>query len=459
MEPSVQTGDPHAEVIRRGVLAEARAEARSAACRFTDGGTIVVSSHMAAHITPGDEISFPLAIDSASAGTELYVRKTSPSGRARDLYQAPIRYAAQPKPDKREQLYVRAEVSSGRLGISSVHLPCDVLRDYFYVADRRRPWDRQPSFYDVLRATPTATIAELRLAFKLRQLELHAAGASSHDHGAVERAFNILARPELRACYDSLLKDPSAPTLFPCGGFGSILVAGDRSRDGQTFFATRILSFLPEQRERRFHAPLRRFEFHSDRAIYRDARRKLEFTLDQSSVPIVWDASWNRWKHLLSAKAELQGTFVRTGRYRHRQVGWHLVEWETALPSRIRARLPADVAEQIDTARRSYHRFGEFSGALSQIRDRIEQEPMEREQLRSLCWNLGIPGDFDIAQISWKPDYDHFFYRQLCRRSRRLYLFRDEYVFELERGIAAPFSISCARTKTRGARRVRDPSP
>lgn len=206
MEPSVQTGDPHAEVIRRGVLAEARAETRSAAWRFTDGGTIVVSSYLAAHIRPGDEISFPLTIDSASAGTELYVRKSSSSGRASDLYQAPIRYAAQPK---------------------------------------------------------------------------------------------------------------------------------------------------------------------------------------------------------------------------------------TALPSRIRARLPSDVAEQIDTARRSYHRFGEFSEALSQIRDRIEQEPMEREQLRSLCWNLGLPGDFDIAQISWKPDYDHFFYRQLCRRARRLYLFRDEYVFELESGIAA----------------------
>ncbi len=437
MDATVQTGDAHAEVIRRGVPAEARAESRNAACRFTDGGTIVVSSHLAAHIRLGDEISFPLTIDSASAGTELYVRTARSSGRAKDLYQAPIRYAAQPKADKREQLYVRAEVSSGRLGISSVHLLCDVLRDHFYVADRGRPWERQPSLYDILRATPANTLAELRLAFKLRQLELCAAGASSHDHGAVERAFNILAQPELRACYDSLLKDLSAPVLFPYGGFGSILVSGDRSRDGHTFFAARILSFQPEQRERRFHAPLRRFDFHSDRAIYRDARRKLELTLDQSSVPIVWDGTWNRWKHLLSAKAELQGTFVRTGRYRHWHGEWHLIQWETALPSRVRARLPTDVAEQVETARRSYHRFGEFSEALSQIRDRIEQEPMEREQLRGLCWNLGLPGDFDVAQISWKPDYDHFFYRQLCRRARRLYLFRDEYLFELEREIAA----------------------
>ena len=56
----------------------------------------LVSSFLAAHIGSGDEISFPLAIDLAGAGTEVYVRKKPPSGRARDIYQAPIRYAARP---------------------------------------------------------------------------------------------------------------------------------------------------------------------------------------------------------------------------------------------------------------------------------------------------------------------------------------------------------------------------
>jgi len=174
----------------------------------------------------------------------------------------PIGYATQPKADKRVELYVRAEVPFGQLGISSVHLPCERLRDYFFIADRHLPWERQPTLYDRLPAVPTAWLAELRLglAFKLRQLELRTAGASKHDQGAIERAFNILAQPEMRACYDSLLKDPSAPALLPYGGFGSILLTGDRSREGRTFFATRILSFLPEQRERalpRAPAPVR----------------------------------------------------------------------------------------------------------------------------------------------------------------------------------------------------------
>jgi hypothetical protein len=97
---------------------------------------------------------------------------------------------------------------------------------------------------------------------------------------------------------------------------------------------------------------------------------------------------------------------------------------------------PPNIADQIETARRSYHRLGKFSDALCQIRARIEREPMEREQLRSLCWDLGIPSDFEVVQISWKPDYDSFFYQQLCRRARRLYLFREEYIFDLPRAIA-----------------------
>ena len=197
------------------------------------------------------------------------------------------------------------------------------------------------------------------------------------------------------------------PVLFPYGGFGSILVAGDRSRDGRTFFATQILTFQPELQERRFHAPLRNFDFYADRGIYRDARRKLDVTLDQSAMPIIWDATWNRWRHMLGTKVELEGTFVRTGKYQRRNGQWTLNKWEIALPSRIRVKVPANVAEQL-----------------------------EREQLRSLCWDLGMPGDFDVSQISWKPDYDPFFYQQLCRRARQIYLFRDVYIFDLARVIA-----------------------
>lgn len=436
MEAAIRSSSESAEVILRRVVSGTKREGEKTVCHLNDGATIFLSNSLGAHIRPGDEINFPLPTECAEAGTEIYVRKPSSGGRGRDLYQTPVSYPTQPKADKRERLYIRAEASKCGLGISSIHLPCEVVRDYFYIATRRQPWARQTSLYDVLRITPTASLAELRVAFRLRQLELRAAAAPNRDSATLERAFNILAHPELRTCYDSLLKDSSAPALFPYRGFGSIVVSGDRSRDGQTFFASQILHFQPELQERRFHAPLRNFDFYDDRAIYHDARRKLEVSLDQSAMPIPWDATWNRWRHLLGTKVELRGTFVQTGKYQRRNGQWSLNKWETALPSRIHVKVPANIAEQVEAARKSYHRFGKFSDALCQIRARIEREPMEREQLRCLCWDLGIPGDFDVAQISWRPDYDPFFYQQLCRQARRLYLFREEYIFDLPRAVA-----------------------
>jgi hypothetical protein len=432
-EAAVQPRPTSPVAVLQGKVARLEPAGTSTACILSDGGRILVSNFLAAYIRPGDQIDVPLLLDAPGARTEIYLRKTSSRY---DLYQAFIGYAAQPRSDKREQLYVRSEVPQGRLGISALHFPCEVLRDYFYVAERRLPWEKQKTFYDILRSSSRASPAELRLAFRLRELELRAEDAAKAAFSAAERAFNILAHPELRACYEGLLSNPTAPALFPYGGFGSIIALGDRSRDGQTLFVRRIVSFLPESRQRRFRAPLRKFEFYSDRAMYRDPRRKLEVLVDQSVMPIVWDQTWNQWKHFLATKVEIQAPFVEAGKYRHRRGEWQLVKWETALPSRLNIKLSANTPEQVETARKTYHRFGQFSDALNRIRERIEREPMERGDLQRICWDLGIPGDFDIAQITWKPDYDDFFYRQLCRRARHLYLFREEYIFSLETAVA-----------------------
>jgi hypothetical protein len=52
---------------------------------------------------------------------------------------------------------------------------------------------------------------------------------------------------------------------------------------------------------------------------------------------------------------------------------------------------------------------------------------------KSCALVFGIPSDFDVALISWKPDYEAFYYRQLCKRARRLYLFCSEYICDLEK--------------------------
>jgi len=211
--------DPLRNVCQRKVL-KTNPNGDKTECIFADGNSILVSNFFASFIRAGCELSFPLELAAVGEGAEIYLRNTNlEAGRRRDVFQAKIGYATQLREDKRKNPFISAEVVNGRLGVSAIHIRCEALRDYFYVGNRRRNWDRQPSLYELLRVVHNASLAELRLAFKLRTLELRTARAPTANLRALERAFNILARPNLRACYDALLDDPSSPTLFPCGGF------------------------------------------------------------------------------------------------------------------------------------------------------------------------------------------------------------------------------------------------
>jgi hypothetical protein len=401
-------------------------------CRFSDGSSLKLSHFLAGFIRPTDQLEFDPT--SADPTRELRVRQAS-GRRPQELYFSSIGYVTQPKADKHNSYFVRAEVAGPCLGVKRIHLPSEAVRDYFYFAKRRHVGSEEETLFDLLRTTPSASPAGLRLALKVRMLELQTEPAHRERLFAVERAFNVLANPELRACYQALLIHPDAPALFPYGGFGSLLAAGELSADRETFFATQILSFLPDRRQRRFRAPLRRVEFLDGYAVYRDSHRKAEVFLDELSLPLSWDPTWNQWRHLVSTKFGVEATFVKSGKYRLRDGEWHLVAWETALPSRLQINLPADAEEVLANARKTYSRFGQFFDAIQTIRDRVEREPVERQELGRICNEVGIPPDFDIAQISWKPDYDPFFYIQLRKRTRRMFLFRHEYIFELERAI------------------------
>jgi hypothetical protein len=404
-------------------------------CVLVNRSKVLLSRLLASQITVGDEIAFRI-LTGDTAAPEIRITKAYSSGTNRCLYQAPVGYVTQPKLDKRRQHFVSAQVQDGNLGISAIFLPCEALREYFYRLPQADAQAKRPSLYEILGVSSRAAPAEVRLAFKLRHLELTAAGAPHPEHVAVERAFNILGQPELRACYDTLLGDPEAPAVFPYGGFGSILVSGERSRDGQTFFARRILAFSPERRRRRFHLPVRRCDFYDDRALCRDVRRKLEFWLDPAVLNVVWDPTWNQWKHLLRTKMEVDATFVPRSKYRKRRGEWELVSWETALPSRLEVKLPADFQQQVQAAQAAYYRFGKYNDAFEQIRRCLQYRAVEKAELEKLCAPLRLPGDFDVVQISWQPAYDPFFYQQLASRARRTYLFRNEYIFDLEKAVA-----------------------
>src|ERR1017187_4571115 len=433
MQPSVatrQVSAPPPVVSQR--VAQLRPDGAAVRCVLSDEISLTLSRFLASFIRPSDQLEFDPT--TADPTRELRVVQST-TRRPRELYFVPIAYVTQPKPDKRAEYFVRAEITDSRLGIRHVYLPNQAVRDCFYFGNRSRAGCEEQTLYDLLRMGPTATPADLKLALKVRLLELQAGVAPKDQIQAVERAFNLLAQPDLRSCYQALVLDSEAPALFPYGGFGALLAAGELSPDRETFFARKILSFLPDRRERRFRAPLRKIEFYDGYAVYRDSRRKAEVILDPISLPLAFDPTWNQWRHLVRTKFGVEATFVKSGKYRLRDGEWYLVDWETALPSRLNISLPADAHEVVANARKTYRRFGQYFDAIQGIRERVEREPVEHQELRRICNELGVPPDFEIGQISWKPDYDPFFYDQLRKRSRKMFLFRDEFIFELERSI------------------------
>jgi len=405
-------------------VAAVRYEAGKVVCTCASGAMLALARLVGSHVRVGDAISA-----TAGALPEILIRK--PAVRRTDLYYARVGYAAQPRPDRRSEMVVRLEVAAGQLGISAIHIPCRGIRDYFFVAEREKPWSGQISFYRLLHVPQTVPFAELRLAYRIRRMELRHGKARKSEVAAIERAYNMLADPQLRAVYGSLLSNPETPAPFPYSGFGSVLVEGEQSKKSDVFFARRILAFLPDLRRDTLTLPLRKLDFFGDYAVLRDRSRNLEVLLDHQLLPLRWDQTWNQWRRLLNANIEITADFVHTGKYQKRKGEWALIEWEAALPSRTEVILPEDLDSLVLNARQQYSRIGRHFDQIDLLRQQIESLPMERDELRRLCWNRGLPGDFDVVQVSWQPDYDPFYYEQLSKRARTMYLFRDEYIFDL----------------------------
>jgi len=226
-------------------ILEIRPEESKLVCVGADGREFALSRLIGSNVRVGDEVLVPASTGTAPADTEVYIRK--PSLRACRCLPGESRLCCIAKMDKREEPFVRVQPAEGQLGINVIHIPCHVIRDYFFAANRRASWPSQPTFYYVLRLPQDVTYKELRLAYRLRRLEFQKQNASKAELAMIERAYNMLADPDIRGVYDALIKDSAIPVPFPYSGFGSLLVQGERSAESGVFFANRILAFMPER--------------------------------------------------------------------------------------------------------------------------------------------------------------------------------------------------------------------
>ena len=356
--------------------------------------------------------------------------------KARQLYFGRIGYVAQPKADKRGEFFVRAEVLESAHGICSLHLPNSAVRDYFYFFTPTPPGQRPPTLYEVLRTRATATPADLRLSYRICRLEHETESAANPEVRSAERAFNLLAHPDLRSCYDGLLQNLDAPAVFPYGGFGQCVVSGELAEDGATFFVRRLLSYLPDQR-RQFRAPLRRIEYRCC-ALYRDSRRKAEVHISSfrrvgDLEPVEAPGADEDWRH---------GNFLLSPAN---------TETRTANGIMVSGRPLCPVAcgwrcrPQKAGCRSQFNVFGEYHDA-----DRAGLNASSAGTVGSNGTGRplpppGIPPDFDIAQFCWKPDYV-LLLPTTKNAADNVYLFRDEYIFDCGR--------DCRRSPSTGARHL-----
>lgn len=372
-------------------------------------------------LRPNDRIT--LLDGTADAG--ILIERGAGRGEPLQLLYGTIGYASQPKKSE-NGTFVRADLSRCSNRPRTLYIDGTAIRRYFYgLTDTG-----DSTLYRLLQSDKSATAADLRRAWRVRILELSTNTPASVERARIERAFNILAHPNLRSCYHGLLRDEDELPLFPYGGFGSILVEGSLSNDETVFFANRILAYKPEMTSRRVSLLLRQCEFFSDRVICRDPRRKLEVLLDSSLLPgIDWDLTWNHWKQWLRTRIDVDATFVRAGKYRLQKGEWILRTWQTALPSRLRVTVPEGVGADVERARAIHALLGEHADVVEKIRGEVEAQPVEHLQIQDWFDRLGASSHLKPQHVTWCPDYEPYYFEQLRRRSVTWFLFRDEYLF------------------------------
>jgi hypothetical protein len=128
--PSISTAP-----ICGGRVTNVELQQDAAVCVLGDQARLLLSRFLGSHVAMGDEIAFAIPTE-GKGGTEVLITKHAVSGRNHYLYQAPIGYVTQPKPDKRGEYFVSAEVQAGAFGIGTIFLPCQALREYFYAFSR-----------------------------------------------------------------------------------------------------------------------------------------------------------------------------------------------------------------------------------------------------------------------------------------------------------------------------------
>lgn len=350
-----------------------------------------------------------------------------------NMLYAPIANARAPQRSSRGEWLIRADLPDCCEQPSTLYLEGDSVVRYFYTAA-----DGTSSLYDVLGCSPYASLADLRFAWRLRNLELQGTDISAVEAANAERAFNLLADADLRRCYDDLRADPDAPPLFPYGGFGAVLVQGSLSADRASFFGSRILAYRPTIERRRLSVLLRRCMFLEDKIRFCDSRRRCLVSIDRNVLPVLrWDLTWNHWCHWLRSRIELEAAFAKTAPPVGTSGADGGRDWHVALPSRMVVHAPDGLSADVDMARSIHELLGEHADLVAKARRIIESEPIEHTEVQRWLDECGASSRLKPEHITWKNAFDPYYFSQLRDRAITWFLFRNEFLFFLKQVVVS----------------------
>jgi hypothetical protein len=312
--------------------------------------------------------------------------------------------------------------------LKSIFLSADAVRQHFYHASGQ---GRRTSLYEILSTDENTNLAGLRLAWRVKTV-----GACISDDGGLkakaERAFNLLANPDVRSAYVASLHDDEVPLPFPYGASGECVVAGRLSNDGMAFLAHSILAFKPNVQSKRFEVLLRQCEFLPDRILFRDSKRKVEIWLDAGLLEgLRWDSTWNSWKPWLRSRISIASDFVEAPKVQFEDGERVVTSWWIALPSRISVTPLASLSADIELARTFHDLLGRHAEILTRVRKQAAREPLEAGTVQFWFDELGAAPALRPEFATWQSEYDEFYFDQLRQRSRVWFLFREEYLFVL----------------------------
>ncbi len=393
-------------------------------CTFPDSESIRVPAMVGGRLQPNDLVSFVSAEPKNTAHTLLV--KRSGAARSPEVLFTTIGIATTFTKGELGQ-YLDVDMPRPNV-IERLYLSALAIREHFFALNGVDP--TRYELYEALGSHSDATITELRLAWRIKSIELALSGDQRTKKSQIERAFNILANLELKECYDRLRRDEDALPVFPYGGYGSILVEGRLIEDGKTFIGNRILAFKPDMEKRKVSILLRSCEFQPDRIVFRDSRRKLEVWLDGGLLPgLKWDPAWNVWKHWIRSRLEIEATFVTSAKERLDQWERVVSKWSVALPSRLRITVPEGLMADIECARAFHDLLGRHSDLIRRMAAQIDSCPAEHCLVEKWFRDFNADPELRPQHVNWQPDYDDFYFEELRKRSKTWFLFRDEYLF------------------------------